>query len=92
MVENIDRVVGRGMVLLGTYSQYMPNNWKLYMENVRDSITPASFTCSRLRSELNRLSMKGGIKLSDNGWHHISYSIAETDRRKTSTTRRSCAR
>ena len=31
MVENIDRILGRGMVLLGTYSQYMPNNWKLYM-------------------------------------------------------------
>jgi len=80
MRENIDRVVGRGMVLLGTYSQYMPNNWKLYMENVRDSYHASILHMFQATFRINRLSMKGGIKLSDNGWHHISYSIAETDR------------
>ncbi len=79
MVENIDRVVGRGMVLLGTYSQYMPNNWKLYMENVRDSYHASILHMFQATFRINRLSMKGGIKLSDGGWHHISYSIAETD-------------
>jgi len=29
--------------------------------------------------KLNRLSMEGGIKLSDDGWHHISYSKAAKD-------------
>ena len=29
---------------------------------------------------INRLSMDGGIKLSDRGWHHISYSVAASDR------------
>ena len=80
MRDNIDRVVGRGMVLLGTYSQYMPNNWKLYMENVRDSYHASILHMFQATFRINRLSMKGGIKLSDNGWHHISYSIAETDR------------
>lgn len=80
MVENIDRVVGRGMVLLGTYSQYMPNNWKLYMENVRDSYHASILHMFQATFRINRLSMKGGIKLSDGGWHHISYSIAETDK------------
>lgn len=80
MVENIDRVVGRGMVLLGTYSQYMPNNWKLYMENVRDSYHASILHMFQATFRLNRLSMKGGIKMSDGGWHHISYSIAEADK------------
>lgn len=80
MRANIDRVVGRDMVLLGTYSQFMPNNWKLYMENVRDSYHASLLHLFQATFRINRLSMKGGIKLSDRGWHHISFSIAATDR------------
>ena len=80
MLENMERVVGRDMELLGTYTQYMPNNWKLYMENVRDSYHASILHMFQATFRMNRLSMKGGIKLSDNGWHHISYSVAETDR------------
>jgi anthranilate 1,2-dioxygenase large subunit/terephthalate 1,2-dioxygenase oxygenase component alpha subunit len=83
MVDNIDRVVGRGMTLLGTYSQYMPNNWKLYMENVRDSYHASILHMFQATFRLNRLSMKGGIKMSHGGWHHISYSIAEADREES---------
>ena len=80
MLENMERVVGRDMELLGTYTQYMPNNWKLYMENVRDSYHASILHMFQATFRMNRLSMKGGIKLSDNGWHHISYSVAETDK------------
>jgi phenylpropionate dioxygenase-like ring-hydroxylating dioxygenase large terminal subunit len=80
MRANIDRVVGRRMCVLGTYSQYMRNNWKLYMENVRDSYHASLLHLFFTTFRLNRLSMTGGIKLSDRGWHHISYSIAATDR------------
>ena len=80
MLENMERVVRRDMELLGTYTQYMPNNWKLYMENVRDSYHASILHMFQATFRMNRLSMKGGIKLSDNGWHHISYSVAETDR------------
>tara|TARA_Y100000588_G_C14185176_1_gene895535 strand:- start:177 stop:1430 length:1254 start_codon:yes stop_codon:yes gene_type:complete len=80
MLENMERVVGRDMELLGTYTQYMPNNWKLYMENVRDSYHASILHMFQATFRMNRLSMKGGIKLSENGWHHISYSVAETDR------------
>ncbi len=80
MRANIDRVLGREMVLLGAYSQFMPNNWKLYMENVRDSYHASLLHVFFTTFRLNRLSMDGGIKLSPRGWHHISYSIAATDR------------
>jgi phenylpropionate dioxygenase-like ring-hydroxylating dioxygenase large terminal subunit len=80
MCANMDRVLGRDMELLGTFNQYMPNNWKLYMENVRDSYHASILHMFQATFRINRLSMKGGIKLSDNGWHHISYSIAETDK------------
>ena len=79
MRENMDRVLGRGMRVLGTFSQYMPNNWKLYMENVRDSYHASLLHTFQATFRINRLSMEGGIKLSDRGWHHISYSIGATD-------------
>ena len=80
MRANIDRVLGREMVLLGSYSQFMPNNWKLYMENVRDSYHASLLHVFFTTFRLNRLSMDGGIALSPRGWHHISYSVAATDR------------
>ena len=73
-------VLGREIVLLGTYNQFMPNNWKLYMENVRDSYHASILHMFQATFRINRLSMKGGIRLSDRGWHHVSYSVAETDR------------
>ncbi len=80
MRDNMERVLGRKMRVLGRYSQYMPNNWKLYMENVRDSYHASLLHLFFVTFRINRLSMDGGIKLSDRGWHHISYSIAATDR------------
>ena len=80
MRANIDRVVGRDMTILGTYTQSMANNWKLYMENVRDSYHASLLHLFFTATRINRLSMEGGIRLSDRGWHHISYSIAATDR------------
>ena len=80
MRANIERVLGREIVLLGTYNQFMPNNWKLYMENVRDSYHASILHMFQATFRINRLSMKGGIRLSDRGWHHVSYSVADTDR------------
>jgi phenylpropionate dioxygenase-like ring-hydroxylating dioxygenase large terminal subunit len=80
MRANIDRVVGRRMKLIGTHNQYMPNNWKLYMENVRDSYHASLLHMFQAAFGINRLTMDGGIKLGHDGWHHISYSMEETDK------------
>ena len=80
MRDNMERVVGRSMTLLGTYSQYMPNNWKLYMENVRDSYHASLLHMFQAAFGINRLTMDGGIRLSDGGWHHVSYSMEATDK------------
>ncbi len=83
MRENMERVLGRRLCILGSYSQYMPNNWKLYMENVRDSYHASLLHLFQATFRINRLSMDGGIKLSERGWNHISYSVGETDREET---------
>lgn len=79
MRDNLDRVLGRKMKLIATHHQYMPNNWKLYMENVRNSYHASLLHMFQAAFGINRLTMDGGIKLSQDGWHHISYSIEETD-------------
>ena len=76
IVARIRRVMRARVKLLGGYSQVLPSNWKLYMENVKDSyhasLLHAFFTTFRL----NRLSQKGGVILSDTGGNHITYSMA----------------
>jgi anthranilate 1,2-dioxygenase large subunit/terephthalate 1,2-dioxygenase oxygenase component alpha subunit len=76
IVARIRRVMRAPVKLLGGYSQMLPNNWKLYMENVKDSyhasLLHAFFTTFRL----NRLSQKGGVVINDSGGSHISYSMA----------------
>jgi phenylpropionate dioxygenase-like ring-hydroxylating dioxygenase large terminal subunit len=76
IVPKIRRVMRAPIKLLGGYSQKLPNNWKLYMENVKDtyhaSLLHTFFTTFRL----NRLSQKGGVVISQNGANHISYSLA----------------
>jgi phenylpropionate dioxygenase-like ring-hydroxylating dioxygenase large terminal subunit len=76
IVGRIRRVMRAPVKLLGGYSQTLPSNWKLYMENVKDtyhaSLLHTFFTTFRL----NRLSQKGGVVVSDCGGHHVSYSLA----------------
>src|ERR1700694_2008511 len=76
IVTRIRRVMRAPVKLLGGYSQALPSNWKLYMENVKDtyhaSLLHTFFTTFRL----NRLSQKGGLIVSDGGGAHISYSMA----------------
>jgi phenylpropionate dioxygenase-like ring-hydroxylating dioxygenase large terminal subunit len=76
IVARIRRLMRAPVKLLGDYSQTLPSNWKLYMENVKDtyhaSLLHTFFTTFRL----NRLSQKGGVVVSDCGGHHVSYSLA----------------
>lgn len=80
MRDNMERVLGRPTTLIGSYSQYMPNNWKLYMENVRDSYHASLLHMFQASFGINRLTMDGGIRLSERGWHHVSYSMEATDK------------
>src|SRR2546429_6582037 len=61
IVARIRRVMRAPVKVLGGYSQTLPSNWKLYMENVKDtyhaSLLHTFFTTFRL----NPLSEQGGI-------------------------------
>ncbi len=76
IVARIARVMRAPVKLLGGYSQILPSNWKLYMENVKDSYHASLLHTFFTTFRLNRLSQKGGIVVSESGGNHISYSMA----------------
>ena len=79
VMKRIGRVLGgRKPVVLGRFTQVLPNNWKLYVENTKDSYHASILHTFFTTFELNRLSQKGGIIVSENGGSHVSYS--EIDR------------
>ena len=74
----IERVLaGRKAVVLGRYTQALPNNWKLYMENVKDSYHASILHLFFTTFELNRLSQRGGIIVDPSGGHHVSFSAID---------------
>jgi anthranilate 1,2-dioxygenase large subunit len=78
IVSCMERVLGgRTPVVLGRYTQVLPNNWKLYMENVKDSYHASILHLFFTTFEINRLSQKGGLIVDESGGHHVSYSAMD---------------
>jgi anthranilate 1,2-dioxygenase large subunit len=78
IVERIARVLeGRTPVVLGRFTQMLPNNWKLYFENVKDSYHASILHLFFTTFQLNRLSQRGGIIVDEGGGHHVSYSAVD---------------
>jgi anthranilate 1,2-dioxygenase large subunit len=78
IVERIARVLeDRKPVVLGRFTQMLPNNWKLYFENVKDSYHASILHLFFTTFQLNRLSQRGGIIVSEGGGNHVSYSAVD---------------
>jgi phenylpropionate dioxygenase-like ring-hydroxylating dioxygenase large terminal subunit len=76
IVARIRRVMRAPVKVLGGYSQMLPSNWKLYMENVKDSYHASLLHTFFTTFRLNRLSQHGGLVISEAGGNHISFSMA----------------
>ena len=82
ITSRIARVLeGRKPVVLARYTQALPNNWKLYVENVKDSYHASILHLFFTTFELNRLSQKGAIIVDESGGHHVSYSAIDRKER-----------
>jgi anthranilate 1,2-dioxygenase large subunit/terephthalate 1,2-dioxygenase oxygenase component alpha subunit len=79
LLANIRRVCGRPLRILGQYSQLLPSNWKLYIENVKDPYHASILHAFNGVMKQDRLTMEGGITMGSRGWSHISYSKMSTD-------------
>jgi anthranilate 1,2-dioxygenase large subunit len=81
--SRIERVLGgRTPVVIGRITQALPNNWKLYMENVKDSYHASILHLFFTTFELNKLSQKGAIIVDESGGHHVSYSAIDREAQK----------
>ena len=74
LLKCVDRVFIKSVKVLGYHSQVLPNNWKLYAENNKDSYHASLLHVFHNTFGVVRANMGGGIKLSANGWHHLSYT------------------
>ena len=52
----------------------MPNNWKLYFENVKDTYHASILHLFLTTFRINRLTMPGGIYINRDGGNHYSYA------------------
>ncbi len=72
VVGGIRRVLNRPAHILGRSTQVLPNNWKLYAENTKDTYHASILHLFLTTFRINRLSMPGGIHIDDSGGHHFS--------------------
>jgi anthranilate 1,2-dioxygenase large subunit len=68
----IRRVLNRPVHILGRSTQVLPNNWKLYFENVKDTYHASILHLFLTTFRINRLSQPGGIYIDANGGNHFS--------------------
>ena len=73
----IERVLHKPVQVIGRFTQALPNNWKLYFENVKDSYHASLLHMFFTTFELNRLSQKGGVIVDETGGHHVSFSMID---------------
>ena len=80
ILSRIERVLGgRKPEVLGRFTQMLPNNWKLYIENVKDSYHASILHLFFTTFEINRLSQRGAIIVDESGGHHVSYSAIDRE-------------
>jgi phenylpropionate dioxygenase-like ring-hydroxylating dioxygenase large terminal subunit len=74
--ERMERVLCKPLAVLGSYTQVLNNNWKLYFENVRDSYHSSLLHLFFATFRISRMSQGGGLIVDESGGQHVSYSIS----------------
>jgi len=79
VLARFDRILGgRKIEIIGRFVEVLPNNWKMYAENARDSYHASLLHLFFATFKLNRLSQGGGLVVSSNGGCSVSETIAPT--------------
>ena len=72
VVGGIRRVLNRPAKIIGRSTQVLPNNWKLYFENTKDTYHASILHAFLTTFRINRLSQPGSINIDDSGGNHFS--------------------
>ena len=79
VLGRVKRVLNRPIRIMGRFSQPLPNNWKLYVENVKDTYHASLLHLFFATFRITRLTQAGGVLVSPDGAHHASYTMSNTD-------------
>ena len=80
VLARFNRVLGgRKPEIIGRFVEVLPNNWKIYAENARDSYHASLLHMFFATFKLNRLSQGGGLVVSPNGGCSVSETVAPTE-------------
>ncbi len=74
VLPRLKRVLKKPLKVLGAYTQVLPNNWKLYMDNVKDTYHASLLHVFFTRFRINRLTQGGGVFVSADGAHHCTFT------------------
>src|SRR2546421_11124143 len=75
ILGRVRRVMSKPVQVLGRFTQGLPNNWKLYFENVKDTYHASLLHAFFGTFRITRLTQGGGVLVSPDGAHHASYTI-----------------
>jgi phenylpropionate dioxygenase-like ring-hydroxylating dioxygenase large terminal subunit len=87
ILGRVARVLRGRVRVLGRFVQVLPNNWKLYVENVKDTYHASLLHAFFGTFRITRLTQGGGILVSPDGGHHASYTIDRADDRASTAYR-----
>jgi phenylpropionate dioxygenase-like ring-hydroxylating dioxygenase large terminal subunit len=76
VMVRLRRVLHKKLEVIGRFTQPLPCNWKLYMENVRDTYHASLLHMFFTTFRITRLSHGGGVMVSENGVAHASTTLA----------------
>ena len=87
VLGRVHRVLGKPVRVLGRIVQLLPNNWKLYAENVKDTYHASLLHAFFGTFRLSRFTQAGGVLVSPDGAHHASTTIDRADDRASTAYR-----
>ncbi len=87
VLGRIRRVLKGPLRIMGRFTQSLPNNWKLYVENVKDTYHASLLHLFFGTFRITRLTQGGGVLVSSDGGHHASYTIDRADDRQSTAYR-----
>ena len=87
ILGRVKRVLRAPIRVLGRIVQVLPNNWKLYSENVKDTYHASLLHAFLGTFRLSRFTQAGGVLVSPDGAHHASTTIDRPEDRTSSAYR-----
>ena len=87
ILGRVKRVLRAPIRVLGRVVQVLPNNWKLYSENVKDTYHASLLHAFLGTFRLSRFTQAGGVLVSPDGAHHASTTIDRPEDRASTAYR-----